>query len=225
MSGDTASARRLASLRRHLTGAPSHDATDCSEQQLATQPCAAAVRSLPQFDTMVMEAYMDDLRSLKVRAGWAEGFRRLGYWAQQMTSIASQTNTSTFAGHARVRAPQRNSRPARTNGQGSKRRLLPMASTQQVVRPATVAPVRAGCPKPQSPNPLHSPASPHPTPPPFPAAQVEVYELFRQHPELLDVVEEGMTKGEPHAAGGLLVAAASLLLHAHGTPGLWRASV
>lgn len=27
-----------------------------------------------------------------------------------------------------------------------------------------------------------------------PPTQVEVYELFRAHPELLDVVEEGMTK-------------------------------
>ena len=105
---ESSSSRRIQALSRQLSG--SDEATG-----LSSLPCAAPVRSLPRFDTLAMESYMDDLRSLKVAT-------QISRWHEHLC-------------------------------------LLHQAFHSVSLR------------------------------------QVEVYELFRQHPELLDVVEEGMTKG------------------------------
>ena len=39
-------------------------------EQLAMQPCAGAVRSLPRFDAHVLQTYMDDLRDMKAKVRW-----------------------------------------------------------------------------------------------------------------------------------------------------------
>lgn len=56
------STRRLAVLANHLNSSSSSGA---SENGLWRQETASAVRSLPKFDTYIMETYLDDLREMK----------------------------------------------------------------------------------------------------------------------------------------------------------------
>lgn len=53
------SSRRLAVLANHFNSSSS------SEHGLWRQETASAVRSLPKFDTYIMETYLDDLREMK----------------------------------------------------------------------------------------------------------------------------------------------------------------
>lgn len=54
------SSRRLAVLANHFNSSSSS-----SDHGLWRQETASAVRSLPKFDTYIMETYLDDLREMK----------------------------------------------------------------------------------------------------------------------------------------------------------------
>jgi len=60
MTTSSSANRRLQILGKHLVLA-----SDGCDEGVSTNPCSAAVRSLPRFDPYIMETYMDDLRELK----------------------------------------------------------------------------------------------------------------------------------------------------------------
>jgi hypothetical protein len=61
MDQPSGSNRRLEVLARHLVTASLDDA----EAPVQPQQCAGAVRSLPRFDSYLLERYLDELRELK----------------------------------------------------------------------------------------------------------------------------------------------------------------
>lgn len=72
MRGDESSVRRLRTLNGHLrqsdvgTSSPVYGKESADVDLTRHNTAALAVRSLPRFDVGVMEAYLDDLRSMKL---------------------------------------------------------------------------------------------------------------------------------------------------------------